>query len=112
MIEELIDKVVVATTYTLNIPQLYPMVGLRKDQGSFPVMNENRAMDRSQCPEGNRDGVRVQSDKNIKSIHKCTIHTGKLKLIAYPSMHMHAYIALNLPRALHVSHCMMAGVGS
>ena len=78
--EELKNKIVVGTTYASSIPQLYPMVGLGKDQGSFPVMNENRAIDRSQGLENHRDGVKVQRDKNMNSSNEHIIQTGKMEL--------------------------------
>ena len=73
--EELREIMTVSTRYILSIPELFPMVGLRRDQGRFPaVMNEDRGIDRGQ----NR--MEMPSSQDMKSIHKDTIQRGELNI--------------------------------
>ena len=68
--EELRDKMTVATHYILSIPKLSPMVGLRKDQGRFPGLglNEDRGIARGD------DRVKMLSSQDKKSSHEDIAH--------------------------------------
>ena len=39
--EELREKMTATARYTLSIPELFPMVGFRRDQVTFPLSNEH-----------------------------------------------------------------------
>ena len=40
--EELREKMTVTAHCTLSIPELFPVIGFRSDQGKFPLQNEDQ----------------------------------------------------------------------
>ena len=63
--EELREKMTVTARYTLSIPELYPVVGFRKDQGNSPLSNR----------EDQWDQGRIVKLREVKST---TVWTGDL----------------------------------
>lgn len=76
IMEELGDKMTLATRYILSIPELFPMVGLRKDQGGLPGLNENRGMDQG-IDRGNGRVKKLRSSQGMNSVHENIVQRGE-----------------------------------
>ena len=74
--EELRGKMTVTAHYTLSIPDLFPVVGLRNDQGNFPLQYED------QRDQPGR--IMVEKLKEVKG----TVQTGDCAAIEYACMYV------------------------
>ena len=77
--EELREKMTVTARYTLSIPELYPVVGFRKDQANFPLSSREDQWDQ---------GCIVK----LREVKSTTVRTGNLHCICMHVDSAYSYI--------------------